>query len=226
MCGRYTLNTAPDLLVEQFGVKELPPLQARFNIAPGQPVLAVRMDPGGSHREGAMLRWGLIPSWSKDPKIGDRMINARAETVWQKPAFREPFRYRRCLVVADGFYEWRREGRTKQPYYFRLRNGKPFGFAGLWDRWEGPDGGTVESCTLLTAEPNALLRPIHNRMPVILDLRDYPCWLDPETTRRDLLAPLLRPYSAEDMVGYPVGLRVNNPRHDDPQCLAPLKDPS
>ncbi len=226
MCGRYTLKTAPELLAEQYDIQSLPPLQSRYNIAPGQQVLAVRIPPEGSHREGGLFRWGLIPSWAKDHKMGDRMINARAETVGQKPAFRGPFRHRRCLVVADGFYEWQREGRIKQPFYFQMKDGGPFGFAGLWDRWQGPDGKSVESCTLLTTEPNALLGPIHHRMPVIIDPRHYADWLDPEAWNQNLLQTLLRPYPAEKMIGFPVTLRVNNPRNDDPQCLVPLAQPS
>ncbi len=226
MCGRYTLKTAPELLAEQYDIQSLPPLQSRYNIAPGQQVLAVRIPPEGSLREGGLFRWGLIPSWAKDHKMGDRMINARAETVGQKPAFRGPFRHRRCLVVADGFYEWQREGRIKQPFYFQMKDGGPFGFAGLWDRWQGPDGKSVESCTLLTTEPNALLGPIHHRMPVIIDPRHYTDWLDPEAWNQNLLQTLLRPYPAEKMIGFPVTLRVNNPRNDDPQCLVPLAQPS
>ncbi len=226
MCGRYTLKTTPELLAEQYDIQSLPPLQARYNIAPGQQVLAVRISPEGLHREGGLFRWGLIPSWAKDHKMGDRMINARAETVGQKPAFRGPFRHRRCLVVADGFYEWQREGRIKQPFYFQMKDGGPFGFAGLWDRWQGPDGKSVESCTLLTTEPNALLGPIHHRMPVIIDPRHYADWLDPEAWNQNLLQTLLRPYPAEKMIGFPVTLRVNNPRNDDPQCLVPLPQPS
>ncbi len=226
MCGRYTLKTTPELLAEQYDIQSLPPLQARYNIAPGQQVLAVRISPEGLHREGGLFLWGLIPSWAKDHRLGNRTINARAETVGQKPSFRGPFRHRRCLVVADGFYEWQREGRAKQPFYFRMKDGGPFGFAGLWDRWQGPDGATVESCTLLTTEPNALLGPIHHRMPVIIDPQHYADWLDPEAWQQDRLQPLLRPYPAEKMIGFPVTLRVNNPRNDDPQCLVPLLQPS
>lgn len=220
MCGRFTLLTPAETLAEQFHLPDVPSLTPRYNVAPTQPVAAVRQSPGNGERELALLRWGLIPSWAKDADIGARMINARSETVAQKPAFRAAFRQRRCLVLADGFYEWQRLARGKQPFYIRLRDGSPFAFAGLWEHWAGPDGA-VESCTLLTTEPNDLIRSLHNRMPVILAPEDYDLWLDPGVREVELLHPLLRPHPPEDMIAYPVGLWVNNPKNDGPQCIEP-----
>jgi len=168
------------------------------------------------------LRWGLIPSWASDPAIGNRMINARAETAPDKPAFRAAFRRRRCLVAADGFYEWQRSGRGKQPYFFRTRDDRLFAFAGLWESWEGADHLAIESCTILTTEAGEPVLPIHDRMPVILAPGDYDRWLDPAVQRPDALRPLLRPYPPEAMMGSAVGPHVNNPIHDDPRCIEPI----
>jgi putative SOS response-associated peptidase YedK len=169
------------------------------------------------------MRWGLIPSWADDPAIGARMINARAETVAMKPAFRSAFRQRRCLVIADGFYEWRKLPRRKQPHYIRLRDRKPFAFAGLWERWTGSDrvgdAASVLSCTIITTAPNELIAPLHNRMPVILRSKDYGTWLDPDTTQCDVLEPLLCPYPPDEMEAYPVSTHVNNPSNDTPECI-------
>jgi putative SOS response-associated peptidase YedK len=176
-------------------------------------------------RECVPVRWGLIPSWAKDPNIGNKMINARAETVAEKPAFREALARSRCLVPADGYYEWQREGRMgqrKQPFYICLRDGRPFAFAGLWERWAGPDGTIIESCAILTTEPNESLKDIHDRMPVILAQADYDQWLDPAVRQAQLLQPLLRPYPPEDMIACAVSLRVNDPGHDDVACIAPV----
>jgi putative SOS response-associated peptidase YedK len=230
MCGRYTLATAPEALARIFELDDPPELPARYNIAPTQQVPAVRLvvDEGsGASRRRVLrlLRWGLVPFWAKDPGIGARMINARAETVADKPAFRAAFRRRRCLVLADGFYEWQRVGRgAKQPFLIRLRDGGPFAFAGLWERWTGPEGEPLESCTLLTTQPNELVAPIHNRMPVILDPADYDAWLDPQLQDPAALRPLLRAFPAEKMIAHPVSQRVNNPRVDEPGCAAPLPD--
>ena len=170
-------------------------------------------------RELVALRWGLIPGWAKDPAIGNRMINARAETVAEKPAYRAAFRRRRCLVPADGFYEWQRIGRRKQPYFIHMRDDGPFALAGLWESWEGPDNSLIESFTVVTTEPNRVVEPIHNRMPVILDQSDYDLWLDSATEDAQVLAPLLVPYPAESMESYPVSSQVNNPAHEDPSCV-------
>jgi len=224
MCGRFTLsNPDAEQLAAQFGVAALPDLRPRYNIAPTQPVAAVRRAAGKAIREMALLRWGLVPAWAKDPTIGVRLINARAETAAEKPSFRVAFRRRRCLIVADGFYEWQKQQSGKQPYYIRLRGGRLFAFAGLWERWTGPDGQEIESCTLLTTAPNDLLRPIHKRMPVILHPDDYALWLDPAVGDRQRLQPLLRPYPAAEMEAYPVSRRVNNPRNDDPRCIEPYQ---
>ena len=231
MCGRFTLRSPAGVVAEQFALFEVPPFAPRFNIAPSQPVPVVRLALRGPQpqRELVWLRWGLVPGWAKDPAIGNRMINARSETVADKPAFRTALRRRRCLVAADGFYEWQRPlpkaaGRRKQPYFIRLRDDRPFALAGLWELWEGPDHSHVESCTLLTTEPNELIRPIHNRMPVILAVDDYPRWLDPAIEKPEPLAPLLRPYPSDQMTAYPVSTLVNSPANDDPRCVEPVRD--
>ncbi len=222
MCGRFTLTDPDADLAVQFNLPEIPDLQPRYNIAPTQPVPAVRVAPDGTAREMVMLHWGLIPFWAKDPKIGSRMINARSETAAEKPAFRAAFRRRRCLVVADGFYEWKKANGTKQPFYIRLRDTRPFAFAGLWERWKGHDDDVIDSCTLLTTQPNDLLRQVHNRMPVILQPRDYDLWLDPEVQKPELLQPLLLPYPPEEMDAYPISRYVNSPDNDTPKCIEPL----
>ena len=225
MCGRYSLKTPAETLAEHFQLKKALSLSPRFNIAPSQPIAIVRILASQEDREWALARWGLIPSWAKDASIGNRMIVARAETVTEKPAFRGPLARSRCLVPADGYYEWQRQGRMgqrKQPFYIRLRDGRPFAFAGLWERWSGPDGKVVETCALLTTEPNEPLKEIHDRMPVILDPQDYDQWLDPAVRKAELLQPLLRPYPQKDMTAYAVTLRVNDPAHDDAGCIAPL----
>ena len=222
MCGRFTLTDPNADLAVQFDLPSIPPLQPRYNIAPTQPVAAVRIAAEAAVREMVLLHWGLIPFWAKDPEIGARMINARAETVADKPAFRHAFRRRRCLVVADGFYEWQKQNGTKQPFYIRLRDARPFAFAGLWERWEAADAGVIESCTLLTTQPNDLMLTLHNRMPVILQPKDYDLWLDPEVQKVELLQPLLQPYPSQDMAAYAVSRWVNSPDNDDPRCIQPL----
>ena len=222
MCGRFTLFEADKILSREFGVSGAPPRSPRYNIAPSQPVTAVRAAPEGSGRELALLRWGLIPSWSKDPTIGNRFINARAETAREKPSFRNAFRRHRCLIPANGFYEWLRQERGKQPYFIRMRDERLFSFAGLWDRWGAPDKGVIETCTILTTAANAVLAPIHDRMPVILPPGEYDRWLDPALKDLDALAPLLVPFPPEEMLAFPVSPRVNTPSVDDEKCIAPL----
>jgi putative SOS response-associated peptidase YedK len=222
MCGRFTLTDPDADLAVQFNLPEIPDLKPRYNIAPTQPVAAVRVAAEGTQREMVMLRWGLIPSWAKDLNIGARMINARSETVAEKPSFRHAFRRRRCLVVADGFYEWQKQNGTKQPYFIRLREARPFAFAGLWERWEGPEADVIESCTLLTTQPNDFMRQLHNRMPVILQPKDYELWLDPKVQEASLLQPLLLPFPPDEMDAYPVSRYVNSPDNDDPRCIEPL----
>jgi putative SOS response-associated peptidase YedK len=222
MCGRFTLTDPDADLAVQFNLPEIPDIHPRYNIAPTQPVAAVRVAAESSVREMILLHWGLIPFWAKDPNIGTRMINARSETVAEKPAYRAAFRRRRCLVVANGFYEWQKQNGTKQPFYIRLRDARPFAFAGLWESWKGPEGQVIESCTLLTTQPNELILAVHNRMPVILKPRDYELWLDPEVQEVERLQSLLRPYPPEEMEAYAVSRYVNSPDNDDPRCIEPL----
>jgi putative SOS response-associated peptidase YedK len=197
-------------------------MKPRYNIAPTQPVAAVRSVRDGRAREMVFLRWGLIPFWATDPEIGARLINARAETAPEKPAFRAAYRRRRCLVVADGFYEWHKANGGKQPYFIRMRDAQPFAFAGLWEFWKGAEGEAIESCTLLTTQPNDLVRSLHNRMPVILPPESYDLWLDPQIEDRQSLDPLLQPFPSLRMEAYPVSRWVNNPANDDPRCIEPL----
>jgi putative SOS response-associated peptidase YedK len=222
MCGRYTLKTPVEQLSEKFQFPEIIPLKPRYNIAPSQNVAVVRRLPDDLDRKLAMLRWGLIPRWAKDPTKGAQPINAMAETAAEKPMFRDAFKRRRCLVPADGFYEWKQEGGRKQPVYIHMKDVEPFAFAGLWERWLGEEDEFIESCTILTTEPNELLVPIHNRMPVILDPSDYEQWLDPDIQDVSRLNSLLRSYPSNQMTYIPVNLRANNPRNDDALCLEPL----
>jgi putative SOS response-associated peptidase YedK len=187
-----------------------------------QNVAAVRAD--GSSRELLSLKWGLVPVWAKEPEIGARLINARSETVTEKPSFRDAFKYRRCLIPASGFYEWKREGKGKQPYYFHMRDDEPFAFAGLWERWEGIGGKAIESCTILTTEANEVLAPVHERMPVIVASKDYDLWLDTQMTEKNRLTPLLRPYPSTEMTSHPVGLSVNSPQFDIAELIAPFSN--
>jgi len=220
MCGRFTLRTPVEKLMAAFGLEDLPELPLRYNIAPTQPVATVLVVTGG--REFRPMRWGLIPSWAKDQKIGSRLINARSETVAEKPAFRSAFRHRRCLILADGFYEWQRTDVGRLPYYIARRDGEPFAFAGLWERWAPPTGEPVESCTILTTAANSLIAEFHLRMPVILDPADHDLWLDETVTDPALLQPLLKRYPPEKMVAYRVGPAVNRPANDSPDLIRPL----
>lgn len=216
MCGRYSLTTPIEGLRRLFGFDALPNLPARHNIAPTQAVLAVRAD-GEGGREAFMARWGLIPGWAKDPAIASKMINARAETVSEKPAYRTAFRKRRCLVPADSFYEWIGTSSPKQPYRIHFEDGAPFAFAGLWERWQGGDGSDVETMTIVTTEAAPEIAPLHHRMPVILDPENFRSWL---TADAGTVAPLMRPYDgARTIVHHPVSKRVNNVRNDDASLL-------
>jgi putative SOS response-associated peptidase YedK len=221
MCGRYSQSKSAEIIAEAFQVDDVPPLEPRYNIAPTQLVPTILQALASTNRQFKVLHWGLIPSWAKDPKMGARLINARAETVAEKPAFRSAFKQRRCLVLADGFYEWQQQEskKQKQPFYFRLNDERPFAFAGLWEHWENTNGEEIESCTLLTTEPNELMRPIHNRMPVILDPNNYELWLDPDVKKPELLQPLLRSYPTEEMTAYPVSKVVNKPSNDSVECI-------
>ena len=223
MCGRFTLGLSPLELVEVFELLREPVVIPRFNIAPTQSVAVVRA--GEEGRECGQMRWGLIPSWAKDEKISARLINARAETVAEKPSFRSAFKRRRCLIPADGFYEWKKlEGKSKQPYMIGMRGDEPFAFAGLWEHWTDPGGKEVESCTIITTEANELLAELHHRMPVILHEQDYDRWLDPKEAEKDRLLALLAPYESSAMRAYPVSTLVNSPRNDVPACTEPMED--
>jgi putative SOS response-associated peptidase YedK len=221
MCGRFSLG-ATIRVGQLFDLPNWPETPPRYNIAPSQAVSAVIQNREMGTREFRPFRWGLVPSWAKDPTIGDRMINARSETAATKPAFRKPLRERRCLILADGFYEWKREGPRKQPYYIKLRDGQPFAFAGLWDRWHPADGQPLETCTILTITPNEVLQGLHDRMPVLLPSSAYSLWLDPAVRDVETVQAPLTPYPAEELTAYPVSTRVNNPANDSPKCIAPL----
>jgi putative SOS response-associated peptidase YedK len=221
MCGRYTLRKPAKQIAEAFAVSNELPLEAHFNIAPTQTVAAIRVDPQDQQRHLTMLRWGLVPAWADDPAIGNRTINARSETVATKPSFRTAFRRRRCLIPADGFYEWQKQGTKKQPYLIGVGDGDLFAFARLWEEWER-QGELIESCTILMTEANQLMRPIHERMPVILCPADYDLWLDPQTQDSSKVQPLLRPYPETGMFAWPVSSWVNNARHDDSGCVEQL----
>jgi putative SOS response-associated peptidase YedK len=222
MCGRFTLSQTAEAIYQTFHVNKIPDVEAQYNIAPTQMVAAVLYNPESNQREFQKLRWGLIPSWAKDLGMGAKLINARAETAAEKPAFRSAFKHRRCLVVADGFYEWQTKEGKKQPYYFHLQERKPFGFAGLWEQWRSPQGEEITSCTILTTKCNELLQPIHERMPVILQQQDYSLWLDPQVQTPEPLQQLLQPYPSEAMMAYPVSTVVNSPKHNSPDCIKPL----
>jgi putative SOS response-associated peptidase YedK len=222
MCGRFSQATPVEELADLFSLAAAPRLKPRYNIAPSQPVAAIRLSPGDGWRRLDLMHWGLIPAWVKDPPKARQPINAKAETVAELPSFRVAFRQRRCLIHADGFYEWQKQGRYKQPVYICMKTRAPFAFAGLWEHWEKPDQEPMDSCVLLTTEPNELLAQVHNRMPVILGPNDYDLWLDLDMQQVDRLKPLLRPYPPEQMMYFPVSLRVNNPRNDDALCVEPL----
>jgi putative SOS response-associated peptidase YedK len=224
MCGRFTLTIDPAHLQEAFPWAVIPEdLPPRYNIAPSQPVAVI---PNTGDNTVTLFKWGLIPSWSKDPSIGERMINARAETLAEKPSFRNAFRRRRCLILADGFFEWKQNpgSKNKQPVYIRMKNGLPFAFAGLWEIWSSPDGAEIRSCTIITTEPNSLLLPIHNRMPVILKPDSYHRWLLPGDTQPTQLNELLIPYPPEEMATYAVSRLVNSPQYDSPEIIKPIEE--
>lgn len=220
MCGRFVLMTAGRDLAERFELEEAPDLAPRYNIAPTQMVAAIRLEPGERTRRLVMLRWGLIPFWAKDSSIGSRLINARAESASEMPAFRTAFKHRRCLIPADGFYEWKKEKGRRQPHFVRSADRQPVAFAGLWDRWKDPDGEEVESCTILTTDANDVVRAIHDRMPVILLPEDYGRWLDPDLKDPKKLKLLLRSYPSEETVIQPASPKVNKPSYDEPDCLS------
>ena len=221
MCGRFTLTVNPADLQDTFSDYNFPAMFApRFNIAPSQPVLAI---PNDDKFTADFFIWGLIPMWAKDSDIGNRLINARGETLAEKPSFRGSYRHKRCLILADGFYEWKSFGnrKSKTPYYIHMQDRKPFAMAGLWDHWESPDGSSIKSCTSITTTPNELTGAIHDRMPVILHPRDYAKWLDPTPQTPENLQPLIKPFPADAMTAYPVSTLVNKATNDAPEMVVP-----
>lgn len=221
MCGRYTLIRLADF-TDMFpwirAAADAPP--PRYNIAPTQTVAVVANQ---AHPHIDFFHWGLIPFWAKDASIGSRMINARSETLAEKPMFRTALKRRRCLIPTSGFYEWKKnpDGKSKTPMYIRMKGGKPFAFAGLWERWNSPDGSEVRSCTIITCDPNAMVKEIHNRMPVIVPAEKYKQWLDPEELGAEQTASFFHPYPAAQMEAYAVSRAVNNPKVDEPGLIEP-----
>ena len=229
MCGRYRLTAKERYLRDHFGLNEDPPWTPRWNIAPTQPVAVIRQDLKEPKRTFSLVRWGLIPHWSKDASIGFKTINGMSETAADKPAFRDAMRRRRCLIPADGFYEWQKLGpKQKQPYSFGMIDDAVFAFAGLWERWREPAGEVVETCTILTTKPNSLVADVHDRMPAILKPEDYDLWLDPGMTNVALLADCFKPFDPRLMKKYPVSTRVNRTENDDPECAqeVPIANPA
>jgi putative SOS response-associated peptidase YedK len=222
MCGRFTITIDADTMQQQLGLIGMPDdFQPRYNVAPTQPVAVVA---NAEQREAEWMRWGLIPSWAKDAAIGNKLINARAETVAEKPSFRSAFAKRRCLVLADGFYEWQKGGAPggrAQPFLFRLEDGKPFAFAGLWEFWRSPEGQDMRTCTIITCDANDCVKPVHPRMPVLLSGDDLWAWLALEDSKE--LQAMLKPYPAERMVRFPVSTQVNRPELDQPDLVQPVQ---
>jgi putative SOS response-associated peptidase YedK len=224
MCGRYRLSRRKQLVEEYFDTEsDEPEWTPRYNIAPSQPVPVIRQNPKEPRRALSLMRWGLIPSWAKDASVAARMINARSETAGMKPAFRDPLTNRRCLIPADGFYEWSRTGKVKQPYCFEVNDGELFAFAGIWDRWKDPSGSWVKTCSILTTTPNAVTSAIHDRMPVILDPACYDPWLDPGLRDLSVVSDMLKPYDSQVMRCYPISTRINHVANDDEECSAPVE---
>lgn len=221
MCGRYSLYVDYRTLLERFGIEETAVEEtdyaASYNIAPSQQVLAV-VNNGTKNRLG-FLKWGLVPPWAKDEKIGYKMINARAETAAEKPSFRQAFKKKRCIILADSFYEWRRTNEGKTPMLIKMKSGEPFAFAGLWESWKSPDGQVVNSCTILTTEANDLMGTIHDRMPVVLSKEGEQLWLDPKVQDPDQLGKLLKPFDSKEMEAYEVSDAVNSPKHNGPELI-------
>jgi len=223
MCGRFTLTLDPGEIQELLALGPYTHIvQPRYNIAPSQPIPIVKE---AENRAVELYKWGLVPFWADDPDIGNRMINARSETAHEKPSFRAAFKYRRCLILADGFFEWHAAGKgeLKTPYLFKLNNDHPFTFAGLYEHWQSPDGGELHTCTILTCPPNGLVESYHNRMPVMLGEDARWKWLEPDTDQSALL-DLLAPYPADEMKCFAVSKAVNSPHNDSPEILSPLED--
>lgn len=219
MCGRFAMKESDEKVVERFEVQEsLFAIRPRYNVAPSQ-VVGVVFDNGVRCLDG--FKWGLIPSWAKDPKIGNKMINARGETLAEKPSFRTAYKRRRCLIPLTGFYEWKKEGDQRIPMYIHLKDQELFALAGLWEEWQAPDASILRTFTIITVAPNGLMETIHNRMPAILKPEDEGIWLDPSLQNPNELQALLQPYSEEAMTAYPVSKHVNSPANDDAQCIKP-----
>ncbi|NJS09543.1 MAG: SOS response-associated peptidase [Microcoleus sp. CSU_2_2] len=223
MCGRFTLNTSAKIIAEFFKLSEVPDIKPRYNIAPTQSVATVTVDGEKMQRQFQFMRWGLIPSWAKDLKIGSHTINARSETVAEKPAFRSAIKHRRCLIIADGFYEWQPQGKKKQPYYFQMANNEPFAIAGLWENWRSPEGENIVSCSIITTAANETVQPVHDRMPVILPSGDWEQWLDPSINNSQQVLPLLKPYDPAAMKANAVSAIVNNPTRESPECIQAIE---
>jgi putative SOS response-associated peptidase YedK len=223
MCGRYFLHSTAEKLTQLFGEMPMPLLAPRYNIAPTQPVPIVRLDANG-RREMVLVRWGLVPGWSKGPDSRYSMINARSETVAQKPAYRSAFRYRRCLVPADGFFEWRAGSEGKQPHVLRAADGQPLALAGLWEHWQDDQGNELESCVILVREANAQVRPVHDRMPVIIGRESFDTWLDRRIQKPQPVETLLAAQQAPKLQIYPVSRAVNSPRNDSPELIEPSEE--
>jgi putative SOS response-associated peptidase YedK len=224
MCGRYRLSRRKQILEDHFdSVSGMEDWNPRYNIAPTQPVPVIRQNPKKPVRELSLLRWGLVPKWAKDPSVAARMINARSETASTKPAFSDALKFRRCLVPADGFYEWQKSGKVKQPYCFEINDGELFAFAGIWDRWNDASGKPLETCSILTTTPNAIASSVHDRMPVILNPDSYDLWLDPGMKDVATVSELLRPCDGRLMRCFPVSSRVNSVINDDEECSRPTE---
>jgi putative SOS response-associated peptidase YedK len=224
MCGRFTSSLPPEQVARLFRTTNpVPNAPARYNAAPTQDMLVVRFNPETHQRSLDSLRWGLVPHWAKDLSIGSGLINARAESIAEKPAFRDAFRRRRCLVPADGFFEWHKDTKPKQPFLARLQGGAPFGFAGLWENWHDPASGAwIRTFTIITTDANERLAPIHNRMPVIIAPENYARWLGEEAAEAEELHAMLKPFPSDRMEAYPVGRAVNDVRNDDASLLEPV----
>lgn len=226
MCGRFTLTASAQIIAEFFKLSEVPEIKPRYNIAPTQSVATVTLSPEKMQRQFQFMRWGLIPSWAKDMKIGSHTINARSETVAEKPAFRSAIKHRRCLIIADGFYEWQPQGKKKQPYYFTMANSEPFAFAGLWEHWESKEAENAEklvSCSIITTVANETVKPVHDRMPVILPENAWEEWLNPLINNAQQVLPLLKPYAYEGMIANAVSAIVNSPTRDSPECIQAIQ---
>jgi putative SOS response-associated peptidase YedK len=228
MCGRYRLSRRKQIIEEHFETADWQEdWSPRYNVAPTQPIPVIRQHPKEPVRQISLMKWGLIPNWARDASIANSTINARSETAATKPAFRDPIRFRRCLIPADAFYEWKRTATSKQPYCFEVNEGELFAFAGLWDGWKNAEGQWVRTCSILTTTPNAVTASVHDRMPVILDPESYDLWLDPGMTNVQVVSELLKPYDSRLMRCYPLSSRINHVANDDEECSRPavIADP-